>query len=170
MGIVYVAEPAHSSGHGEPHMIASWWLNAYAALHDDVATGAEATVDLDGENEVQPDLCLFWHPPRTAQGIHLTADDYIEDAPHLVVEIAGSSAPVDPGRKLTAYQRNGVLECVVWLTGERRSERRRLDRDGYVLVQAEGEGMVESAVFPDLRPNVLAMLSGDRRAMRTALS
>ena len=32
-------------------MLAAWWLNAYAELHDDVETGAEATVFLDAINE-----------------------------------------------------------------------------------------------------------------------
>ena len=56
---------------------------------------------------------LFIEPECGGQ-VPISDDDYIEEAPELVVEVASSSASYDLGPKLEAYRRNSVREYVVW--------------------------------------------------------
>ena len=42
----------------------------------------------------------------------MSADDYIDGAPELIVEIAAGSAAIDLHDKLRAYRGNGVQEYV----------------------------------------------------------
>src|SRR5215216_4291385 len=60
MGVVYVASPLNSMRHGEPHSLAGAWLRVYAAKRPGLRVTDNATVFLDGEDEVQPDVCAFW--------------------------------------------------------------------------------------------------------------
>jgi Uma2 family endonuclease len=117
---------------------------------------------LDGENELQPDACL-WR--EDAGGPHYTDDDYIEGAPQLVVEIAASSASYDLHEKLRAYRRNGVQEYLVWRVLDEAFDWFRLHEGAYVRVEPDARGVIESGVFPGLRLNVASLLDGNIAAV-----
>lgn len=55
---------------------------------------------------------LLIDPTRGGQA-RISADDYVEAAPELVVEVAASSVSSDPYTKCHMYQRNGVRAYLV---------------------------------------------------------
>ncbi|MEN9270991.1 MAG: Uma2 family endonuclease, partial [Thermostichales cyanobacterium HHBFW_bins_127] len=88
-GVVYImGSPLRLRSHGEPHGKIITWLGTYQAYTPGVVLGDTPTVRLDADNEPQPDAVLFV-PGRQAV---ISADDYIQGAPELIVEIAASSA------------------------------------------------------------------------------
>ena len=86
---------------------------------------------------------------------------YIEGAPELIVEIAGTSAEYDLPEKLEVYLRNGVAEYIVWQTQEGRLDWFRLVNEEYVPMSPDAEGLIESQTFPGLRLAVSALIGGD---------
>lgn len=157
-GVVYVASPLRFNAHAEPHAAATGWAIAYKAKAPGVRVGDNATVYLDADNEVQPDVCLWRDEPG---GPRLTEDGYIEGAPQLVVEVAASSASYDLHDKLRAYRRAGVREYVIWRVLDGALDWLRL-RDGeYVRVEPDARGIIESEAFPGLRLHVGKLLARD---------
>jgi Uma2 family endonuclease len=167
-GVVYVASPTRFGVHGKQHGWMVGWLYAYVARTPEVQLANNATVLLDADNELQPDACLFREPPPPG-GARLTDDDYIEGPPHLVVEVAASSASYDLHDKMLAYRRAGVPEYIVWQVLEHRIDWFRLREGAYIRVEPDRNGIIESAAFPGLRLNVPAMLGGDNAAVLAAL-
>ncbi|QZZ23336.1 Uma2 family endonuclease [Leptothermofonsia sichuanensis E412] len=162
-GMVYMASPLRIKSHGEPHGDLVAWLGTYKAFTPGVVLGIEPTVRLDLENEPQPDVVLLV-PGRQAT---IGADDYIEGAPELVVEVAASSVAIDLHDKKRAYRRNQVQEYIVWRTLDRQLDWFVLEADDYVNQQPDVQGVVRSKVFPGLWLAVSALLSGE---MTTVLS
>jgi Uma2 family endonuclease len=154
--------------HGKPHGAMAGLLYAYVARTSGVQMANNATVFLDADNELQPDVCLF-REPALLGGARVTEEDYIEGAPQLVVEIAASSASYDLHDKLRAYRRAGVEEYVVWQVLEHDIIWLRLKNGEYVRVQPDATGVIESSAFPGLRLAVAAMLAGDFQAVLAAL-
>ena len=156
--VVYVASPVGPL-HAEPHSAMNWWLRSYWVHNPDVRVMSEVSLRPGGENEVQPDVCMFRGGPESK--VRLVRNRYIEGVPELVVEIAASSASHDLHDKLRAYERAGVAEYIVWQVYEQRIVWFRL-RDGvYVRIEPDAAGVIESEVFPGLRLHVPAMLAGD---------
>ncbi|MEK7833573.1 MAG: Uma2 family endonuclease, partial [Acidobacteriota bacterium] len=91
----------------------------------------------------------------------VTEDDYLEGSPELIVEVASSSASYDLREKLNVYRRNGVQEYIVWRVYDEEIDWFSLQNEQYVPLQPDESGIIESRVFPGLRLNVAAMLSGD---------
>src|SRR5436190_21221331 len=118
-GIVYMPSPLRAKSHGEPHSRLGTWLGTYAAETAGVGCFDNSTVRLDLDNEPQPDLVLIKLPAKGGQ-TRISADDYIEGAPELAVEIVASSNAYDLHQKKGAYRRNGVREYLAWITGESR--------------------------------------------------
>jgi len=162
-GAVYMASPLRIKSHGEPHSLLITWLGTYKAFTPSTVIGDNSTVRLDLDNEPQPDAVLFI-PGRQAT---IGADDYIEGAPELVVEVAASSAAIDLHDKKRAYRRNGVQEYLVWRTLEHQIDWFGLQADEYVTQQPDEKGIIRSRVFPGLWLAVSALLSGE---MTTVLS
>ena len=162
-GAVYMASPLRIKSHGEPHSLLITWLGTYKAFTPSTVIGDNSTVRLDLDNEPQPDAVLFI-PGRQAT---IGADDYIEGAPELVVEVAASSAAIDLHDKKRAYRRNGVQEYLVWRTLEHQIDWFGLQADEYVTQQPDEKGIIRSRVFPGLWLVVSALLSGE---MTTVLS
>ena len=157
-GVVYVASPVRFRAHGEQQGNVVLWLGTYRVKRPGVWLGDNATVQLDADNEVQPDAFLLREEPG---GPRLTADDYIEGAPQLVVEVAASSVSYDLYDKKEAYCRNGVREYVVWRVLDRAIDWFRLREGEYLRVEPDERGVIESEAFPGLRLNVPKMLAGD---------
>ncbi len=162
-GVVYMASPLRIKSHGEPHGDLVTWMGTYKTFTPGVVLGIEPTVRLDLENEPQPNAVLLV-PGRQAT---IGADDYIEGAPELIVEVAASSAAIDLHDKKRAYRRNQVHEYVVWRTLESQLDWFVLKADDYVTQLPDQQGIVRSQIFPGLWLAVSALLSGE---MTTVLS
>ncbi len=157
-GEVYVASPMKDESHGEPTFELSGWLAVYRASNVAVTGGEGSSLRLDDDNRVQPDTFLRYREGRSRR----TADGYLEGAPELVCEVAASSAGIDMGRKKRAYERNGVLEYIVWQVYENRIDWFWLNADGaYERLEPDARGVIESRVFPGLRLAVDKMLARD---------
>lgn len=167
-GVVYVASPVRQQFHGRQHGMAVTWLGHYMAATPGVDTGDNATVFLDPDTEVQPDVCLYYDPPRHG-GARLTDKGYIEGPPQVVLEVVASSASYDLHDKLESYRRAGVQEHIAWRVIDGQIDWRRLHEGEYVLIEPDEHGITESAVFPGLRLNVRAMLAGDLAAVLATL-
>lgn len=157
-GIVYVASPLRHRQHGKPHSRVMTWLGVYQTLTPGVDLSVEPTVRLDVDNEPQPDAALFIEAAAGGQ-TRISADDYIEGPPELIVEIAASSASIDRGAKKQVYRRNGVLEYVIWQSYDNHLEWFRLMEGEYQLLTPDADGILRSRVFPGLWLEVNALLS-----------
>ena len=167
-GVVYVPSPARWGKHGKHQSIVQWWLGTYVIDHPKIGVGDNDTVYLSTDDEVQPDAFLF-RLTGSNKGAQVTEDGYIVGAPELVVEVAASSASYDLHDKKEAYRRAGVLEYITWRVLDEAIDWFRLVNGEYVLIQPDADGMIESSVFPGLRLDVTAMLSGDRARVLAAL-
>jgi Uma2 family endonuclease len=159
-GVVYMPSPIRHTSHSRPHAQIIGWLLAYCAATPGVDLGDNASVRLDLENELQPDALLRLDPAAGGAS-RISADDYIEGPPELIVEIAASSASYDLHDKLRVYRRNGVQEYLVWQVNDRRVDWFYLCEGQYVPLTADSEGVVRSRVFPGLQLAVPALLEGD---------
>src|SRR5262249_40700997 len=159
-GVVYMPSPVHARSHGGPHGQIIGWLATYCVATPGVEFYDNTTVRLDLDNEPQPDALLRLEP-ATGGNSRVSAEDYIEGAPELIVEIAASSASDDLHDKLRAYRRNGVQEYVVWRGYSKQIDLVPLVQDEYVPLLPDESGVVHSQIFPGLRLAVPALLAGD---------
>ena len=167
-GIVYMPSPARAMKHSIPHSQIGTWLGVYASETPGVMCADNSTVRLDLDNEPQPDLLLMKLPEKGGQA-RISADDYIEGAPELAVEIVGSSRAYDLHQKKGAYRRNGVREYLAWITGERRLIWWELKNDEYREIAPAADGLLKSGMFPGLWLEVNALLRGDIKSVLSAL-
>lgn len=159
-GVVYMPSPTHFRYHGSPHFDIIGWLALYRSATPGVVGGDNATVRLDFENEPQPDVLLRLEPAVGGQS-SLTADDYLEGPPELIVEIAASSASYDMHDKRRMYARNGVPEYLVVQMYEQKIDWFVL-REGVYESLAPGEdGILRSETFPGLWLQPAALWSDD---------
>ena len=147
--------PEHAGSHFK--MIA--WLGLYESVTPGVEGFDNGTVRLDGENEPQPDAFLRIRPELGGQS--RDSDQYVGGPPELIVEVAASSVSYDLHDKLRAYQRNGVLEYVVWRVWDRAIDWFVLREDRYARLPLSAAGYYQSDVFPGLWLDPAAMIRGD---------
>ncbi len=167
-GEVFMPSPVRYQRHSKPHLLLTTWLGNYLAATPGVEGASDSTVRLDVSNEPQPDLVLFIAPDRGGQ-VRISADDYIEFAPELVVEVSASSTDRDLSIKFEVYCRNEVREYLVV-----RTEDRQVDwfawKDGkYEPLTPSAEGRIGSDIFPGLWLDVAALFRGDLPAMLALL-
>jgi Uma2 family endonuclease len=114
-GTVYMPAAVRAGFHGQPHALVMTWLGTFWGATPGVMLADNSTINLDLDNDPQPDACLR---VLTSHGgrAKISADDYIVGAPELIVEITASSVSYDLGEKLHAYRRNGVSEYLVHRT------------------------------------------------------
>ncbi len=167
-GTVYMPSPVRVRRHAKPHCQLAAWVAGYAAETPGVECADNSTVRLDLDNEPQPDLVLFKLPARGGQA-RISADDYLEGAPELAVEIVGSSRSYDLYQKKGAYRRNGVREYVAWITGEQRLVWWELREGEYQEIAAAAGGLLKSGVFPGLWLDAEALLRGEMKTVLAAL-
>ena len=167
-GIVYLPSPVRVKKHAQPHSQLGTWLGVYAAETRGVGCFDNSTVRLDLDNEPQPDLVLMKLPDNGGQA-RISADDYIEGAPELAVEIVGSSYAYDLHQKKGAYRRNGIREYLAWITGEQRVVWWELREAEYQEIEPAPDGLLKSGVFPGLWLDSGALLRGDMKAVLAAL-
>jgi len=95
-GVVIMASPVRHTMHGAPHADLLSWAAIYRAGTPGVFGGADATVRLDLDNELQPDVYLLIDPARGGKA-RIDKDDYIKGAPEFIAEIAASTVSHDLG-------------------------------------------------------------------------
>jgi Uma2 family endonuclease len=159
-GIVYMASPLRFNSHGKPHGDLIIWLGTYKVYTPGVELGDNATVRLDLDNEPQPDVVLLINEQLGGQS-RISGDDYIENAPELVAEVAASSAANDLYDKKKVYRRNGVQEYIVWQILENKLDWFNLENGQYVSLAPDANGITKSIVFPGLWLDISALLSND---------
>ncbi|MEZ4727169.1 MAG: Uma2 family endonuclease [Caldilineaceae bacterium] len=145
-GVVYVASPVRVRRHGAPHSDIIGWLSVYRAATPGVYVTDNSTLQLDLDNEPQPDVAVWLEGGNAS----VNEEDYWEGAPELIVEVAGSSAAIDLHNKLTAYRRNGVQEYLVLLAHERAVRWFRWRGGEAEDIQADAQGILRSDVLPGL--------------------
>ena len=158
-GVVYVSSPVRAASHGRPSASMAGWLYHYSAATPHVSVLDNATVRLDRDNEPQPDVLLRIDAGAGGQS-RLSADDYVEGAPELVVEVAASSAAYDLHDKLHVYRRSGVQEYIVWRVYDQAVDWFLLKDDDFQPLSPAG-GVYESPTFPGLRLATAALLADD---------
>ena len=166
-GIVYMPSPVRAESHAQPNSIVCAWLGTYSAYTPHTSALDNATVRLDLDNEPQPDALL--RIDAAGGQSRLSADDYVEGAPELVVEIAASSAGYDLHAKKNVYRRNGVLEYVVWRVHDGAVDWFVLEDGEYATLAPDAAGVVESRRFPGLRLAAGALLAGEVAAVLAEL-
>ena len=166
-GLVYMPSRVRLAAHGDPHSLLAGWLVAYHARTPGTQTGAAATLRLDQDNEPQPDLLL--RVATAAGASRVDADDYVQGAPELVVEVAASSVSYDLHQKLEAYRRNGVREYLVWRTLDGAIDWFVLRGGKYTNLVAGTDGVLRSEVFPGLWLDTRALLAGHMPAVQRCL-
>jgi len=159
-GVVYMPTPVHAGKHGRPHGWIMAWLGAYRAATPGVDLLDNTTVRLDLDNEVQPDAVLRLEPSVGGRSA-ISADDFVEGAPELIVEIAASSAAYDMHDKLKVYRRNGVQEYLVWQVYDRRFDWFHLTEGEYTPLTPDESGVIRSQTFPGLHLAVPELLDGN---------
>lgn len=158
-GVVYMPSPV-SASHAVAHGQIMGWLAAYCAATPGVQLADNATILLDIDNEVQPDALLRLDPAQGGTS-RISADDYVEGAPELIVEVAASSAAYDLHDKLKVYRRNRVQEYLVWQVYDKRLDWFQWSEGEYIPLMPDEDGVVRSRVFPGLHLAVAALLEGD---------
>ena len=167
-GVVYMPSPVRIDFHGRPHAQIMAWLGAYWIATPGVDLADNSTVYLDSNNEHQPDALLRIEPAQGGRS-RIIDEGYVEGAPELIVEIAGTSADYDLQEKLEVYRRCGVQEYIVWQTQDERLDWFQLVNEEYMVFAPNAEGVIESQIFPGLRLAVAALLSGDRAKVSSEL-
>lgn len=171
-GQVYIEGPilmlatVRAEDHGRPHFLVASWLSAYERATPGVRTYLDTTVRLgEDDDEIRPDalLCI---DPKAGGTSCLSEDDRLEGAPELVCEVAASSASYDLKEKKVACRRAGVQEYLVWQIHERRLDWFVLEDGTHLRLDPDdGDGLIESRVFPGLHLDTAALLNDDLAAV-----
>ena len=130
-GIVYMAPPLRFESHAKPHSAMMMWLTHYWVATPGIRLGDNATVRFNENNEYQPDAGLFLPSSCGGKAI-ITADDYIQGAPELIVEIAASTSSYDFHTKRRIYERCMVQEYVLWRVYDQQIDWFSLQENHYV--------------------------------------
>ena len=157
-GVVYMPSPV-TQDHGTPHFDLIGWLALYRWATPGVQGADNTTIRLDLDNEPQPDAQLRIRPERGGQS--RDSGKCVAGAPELIAEVALSSASYDLHDKLRAYQRNGVLEYVVWRVEDGAIDWFVLRDDRYEPMALSAAGHYQSRVFPGLWLDPDALVRGD---------
>lgn len=154
--------------HGEANAHVVGWIGNYHAYTPHSLAAVHPSIRLDYDNMPQPDACLIIDPGHGGQA-RISEDDYIENAPELISEIATSNVSLDLWKKMHVYRRNGVLEYLVWRVQDQTFDWFVL-RDGeYARLEPGEDGILRSEVFPGLWLDPAAMLRGDLNAVMAVL-
>jgi hypothetical protein len=169
-GRVYVGSPvshAHCRAHGRLVL----WLGNYELGTVGVEMGDNASVHLGiGQNRPQPDVYLRVLPECGGRSGFTANKKYVAGPPELIAEAALSSASYDLHEKLRAFERNGVLEYIVWRVEEGQIDWFRLRGSEYRRLAPDAKGVLRSRTFPGLWLAVPALLKGDLKAVQATLS
>jgi Uma2 family endonuclease len=167
-GIVYMPLPVPAFGHGVPHGQITTWLGAYCAATPGTRGFSIPTLRLDDDNEPEPDVVLMIDPMCGGQS-RISADDYLEGAPELIVEVVSNRACLDLHEKFNVYQRTGVQEYLVWQVREQELHWWQLSGGVYSPLLPGEDGVLHSIVFPGLWLSPAHLLRDDLPAVLAAM-
>lgn len=165
-GVVHMASPLGRS-HGSFHSIANVWLGVYQIHTPGVEVFDNASAALDDQSEVQPDVSLRIKPEHGGQSRNFGS--IIGGAPELVVEVSDTSRRIDLGPKLLDYERAGVLEYVVLITGPAEVLWHSRQNGRLIRVEPSGDGLYRSNAFPGLWLDLSALLTSNGPALLASL-
>jgi hypothetical protein len=148
-GVVYIPSPPRWHHHAVPHAELICWLGTYRAFTPGVQVGANGSIRLDLENELQPDAAMIIEPTRGGK-VRLSDDDYIVGAPEMVAEVAASTVSMELNAKFRVYRRNNVCEYLVWRVHDEIIDWLALRESQYERLPLTSEGIYKSEVFPGL--------------------
>ena len=164
-GIVYMASPlkrTHSRYDGEIGFL----LETYRRATPGVEVLHNATAILGEESEPQPDLGM-WILPEYGGQSRTNADDYVEGAPELVVEIAHSRRNIAMHGKRKDYEHTGVREYLVVCREEQEIHWFHSLSGG--SIRPNRQGVSRSRVFPGLWFDLAALLRFDSARLMEVL-
>jgi Uma2 family endonuclease len=156
-GVVYMGSPVSIRRHASPHARAVGVLIHYVAKTPGVDVADNGTLQLDEENEVQPDAMVFLPPGKGSLTIE---GEYASGRPELIVEVASSSVAIDVHRKKRVYQRHGVQEYLVWRVRDSEIDLFRLHEGVYQQATLE-DGLLKIRQLPGLWLDPAALIRGD---------
>lgn len=166
-GVVFMPSPVRIE-HSRSHAQMITWLGIYQAETQGVDIGDNATLRLDADNEVQPDV--FLRIEKASGGTsQISEDNYLEGPPELIVEIAASSTSYDLHDKKRVYRRNGVQEYLVWRVYDDGVDWFHLQDGEYHELEPDAAGLIRSQIFPGLHLDMAALLAGDLGAVLATL-
>ena len=169
-GEVYLPSPVRLDHHASPHASLVWLIHHYAMFTPGVTPGDNATVRLDKRNEPQPDAILIVRPEWGGQ-VKIDDTGYLKGAPDLAIEVSGSSASIDLGKKLAVYEQHKTREYLVWRVYEDVIDWFALTRGKFALLATDpDDGLLKSRAFPGLWLDAAALLRGDLAAVLAALT
>jgi Uma2 family endonuclease len=160
-GVVYMQAAIRAVDHGHPHGQLIMWLYHYEAHTPGVQAYGNTTVELDEDNEPEPDGVLRVTPESGGQS-RVTDEEYVSGAPEFLGEISAST-PRDLTVKKNVYRRNGVQEYLVWKTGKKKKQEIfwfRLRDGDFEPLKPDAGGVFKSEVFPGLWLDAKAMMAG----------
>jgi Uma2 family endonuclease len=163
-GAVYMPPPVFEESHGGPHADVMTWLGCYRAVTPGVRSADNTSLRLDLGTLPQPDAYLRILPTHGGK-TRIDKEGYVVGAPELIAEVAASSANYDLHDKLTAYQRNGIPEYVVWRTYDAEIDWFALRGGRYQRLRQRRDGIYRSRILPGLWLNPTALLRGDMAAV-----
>jgi Uma2 family endonuclease len=157
-GVVQLVTPPISAWeHGNPQLLIGSVLLEYSRLTPGTFAFSDSTIQIDGDNDLQPDLGLIVEPSSGGQTRRVGT--LLAGAPELVVEIAASTTKQDLGRKLSVYRRAGVKEYLVWRTRQKEIDC-FVNREGQFEATKFDQNILKSEVFPGLWIDINALVAG----------
>ncbi len=168
-GVVHMPSPTHFK-HVIGHASLSGWVINYATDTPDVIAGANGSLRLDMDNEVQPDALMLIYPGGPAAILADPEDDIIRSSPELAIEISVSSRVRDRIKKYRVYEATGIQEYLIWQVKEKVVEWFRLVDGKYLAFEPDSNGIIRSVVFPGLWLDTHALVVGNQAQVRTILN
>lgn len=154
-GVVYVASPVYLP-HARGQMLMNMMLGIYESATNGVTAVGEQSVELDSDNEVQPDALLWIN-----DSVDIVGQGLVVGSPTLVVEVAVSTRSYDLGLKKQVYRRNKVQEYLVLAAHEKEVYWFSWQDGAYQPIEADENGIYRSRVFPGLWLNAVAFWQND---------
>jgi len=156
-GRVVMASPV-SELHGSFQLLLSLILARYRGATPGISAASDASIIIDGSNEVRPDAYLRILAEFGGQTNSL-ASGYVEGAPEWMGEIAYSSVSVDLHDKKSVYERNGVHEYFVYEIEAAALHLFQFNVSGNVT--PDSQGILKSIAMPGLWIDCAAFIAGD---------
>lgn len=157
-GIVYMASPLHI-GHGDRHALLTTLCGLYALKTPGVTASVATTVRLDNENEYQPDGHMRIDVSKGGRTQALN-DKFVAGGPEFVFEISNTTLEMDLHEKFKVYERNGVLEYLVWQVNEEKIELFQLKNGRFYAAKPDAKKILRSKVMPGFWLDTAALLKG----------
>ena len=168
-GIVHMPSPTNLK-HNLGHASLTQWIAHYATYTPDTFAGANGSVLLNLDNEVQPDAVMCYWPGGPAAILADSEDDILRKAPQLAIEVSVSSRVRDRVKKFRVYQAAGIQEYIIWSVKEKTVEWFRLVDGEYLAFAPDPNGILKSIVFPGLWLDVHALVAGNMMQVITILN